>query len=77
MKKCELNSMSLHCIAKAFEVNDSLRFMNLEENIFNDQSLLTVKKTIDTRSIKISLSSSFMSPNSLAIIKQSSNFIIS
>ena len=75
MKKCELNSMSLHCISKAIEVNDTLRQMNLEDNQFDDQSLFTLKNIIDKRSIKINLTANCLSSRSLEILRQSTCFL--
>jgi hypothetical protein len=76
MKKCELNSMSLHCISKALEVNETLKILNLEENKFDDQSLFSLKSIVDKHVIKISLSASCLTTRSFDIIRQSSNFLI-
>jgi Ran GTPase-activating protein (RanGAP) involved in mRNA processing and transport len=76
LKNCALNSVSLSCIAKALDVNNTLKSLNLEANRFDDPSLLSLKGVTDKKLIKVSLSGSCLSTRSVDIIKQSTNLII-
>ena len=76
MKKCELNSMSLHCISKALEINKTLRLLNLEENAFDDLSLTNLNRIIENRPIKISFTSPNLINKSYDIIRKNSTFLI-
>jgi hypothetical protein len=55
LKRCYINSISLICVGKALEVNSVLESLNLEDNEFEEQALVEVKKIIIERHLKIKL----------------------
>lgn len=79
LRKCNLTSMSLNCISKVLENNTGLEGLNLEENSFDEQSLIVLEKVIKKKNnpnLKIYLSGNLIGSKARDMLKSNSSFIL-
>jgi len=71
--------MSLNCISKVLENNTGLEGLNLEENSFDEQSLIVLEKVIKKKNnpnLKIYLSGNLIGSKGKDMLKSNSSFIL-
>ena len=68
--------MSLTCLCKAIEVNDTLEAVKLDDNIFDENSLKELDKAVRDKHIKVYLSSHNLPLNAKDIFIGTKNIII-
>lgn len=73
LRNTDLNSISLVCISHAVELNNTLSFINLSENNFDENSLKTFMNVARTKDLKVILSKDF--ENSLNDSESISNIL--
>lgn len=76
LRKCNLSSFALVCLCKAFETNTTLELLNLEENNFDDQAILTLSKSTQGKKLRIILTSNFLTIKSRDILKNMDNIAL-
>jgi Ran GTPase-activating protein (RanGAP) involved in mRNA processing and transport len=79
LRKCNLSSMALSCLCKVLESNSGLEGINLEENSFDEQSVLMIENVMKKKNnpnLKVYLSVTYLTAKAKDILKNNSSFIL-
>jgi hypothetical protein len=76
LKKTKLNSTALICLCHALEANQKYQLLELNENDFNEESIIALNNAVSNKDIKISLSPNLLTHGARNIVMNNKNFII-